>query len=156
MRVSFFLITSLFISSLSFAEMCPSVESIHHNNIPGWRLYDSDDNQALSLKREVEFKKDVQAFAMADWSDATKQTGRIRCFYHDASGSNLEAYLSKNHFSLAKANEYWYDVSGAKECAAGVEKCGFQIANFGNTQIARGTLRDHLQGLLQGWGYYKD
>jgi len=138
---------AFFSLQIAYSQACPDVSEIKLNHLIGWKLLDSDDDKLLSDKRQTTFRKDVDAFAMAEWS--TDQTGKIRCFYRDKNGSSLEAYLTKDHFVLTQANQYWYDVSGAKECAAGSNKCGFQNAVVPNSHLAGKTLNDHLEDLIQ-------
>lgn len=144
------LVILLLISKIVCAEVCPPVTAIQKNQLAGWTLLDSDDNKVLSKQREAVFRKDVQSFAMAEWTSQPNQAGKIRCYYRDKNGSNLDAYITKDHYSLTQASKYWYEVSGAKECAAGADKCGFQSIVMPNSRFASGkTLHDHLEDLLQ-------
>lgn len=142
------LILVLFLSKVVLADVCPLTKDIQNNHLTGWKLLDSDDDKALSLKRQSSFRKDVDSFAMAEWSTSQKDAGKIRCYYRDKNGSSLDAYVTKDHYSLT-GNKYWYEVSGAKECAAGVERCGFQSIILPNSRFAGKTLHDHLEDLLQ-------
>lgn len=113
-----------FISS-SFAETCPSISDIKNNKIRDWTAYDSDTKIALSAPELNHFKKSAEKFVLAEWSK--KKNGDIHCYYSDASGSQLQAYFSKNSFVPEKARHHWYLVSGHMHCAAGNEECSFRI-----------------------------
>lgn len=119
-----------------FAESCPSVSAIQNNLIAGWKAYDSVDGASLSSNRLINFKKEVSEFALAEWAvDSKTNTGEIHCYYRDQNGSDLEAYLEKTNLLPMNAANTWYDVSGFKHCAAGMEKCSFQ-SNKEEKQLA--------------------
>lgn len=111
-------------SQLSFAETCPSIDAIKKETLTGWKAYDSDDGTLLSAERRAAYIKDIEAFALAEWAGKDRNNGSIRCYYRDHEGSALEAYLAKDNFFPNKTN-YWYQVSGATQCAAGMDKCNF-------------------------------
>ncbi|VVC76822.1 hypothetical protein AQUSIP_21490 [Aquicella siphonis] len=124
--------------SLSFAETCPNVNDIKTNHLNGWKAYDSDDGAPLSTAREVQFKKMVEQFALAEWANGKRQSGAIHCYYRDSSGSNLEAYLAKDHFVPKQtSSSFWYSVSGYMHCAARKENCEFETKMLGNHQLAK-------------------
>lgn len=119
---------------LSYAETCPSIEDIHHATLQGWKFYDSDDDKILSAKRETYFRNHIIAFALAEWS--SKQHA-IHCYYRDAEGSELEAYVAKDNFTPVDQHHFWYQVSGHLHCAASSEQCEFHQRLLKNTQLAR-------------------
>lgn len=117
------------VTSIVFADTCPSVTDIKNHAIKGWKVYDSEDGKPLSAQREAEFVRYVDQFALVEWADQTKKSGTIHCFYRDKTGSALEAYLAKDNFSVSSNKSYWYPVSGSMECAAGADKCTFENAH---------------------------
>jgi hypothetical protein len=121
----------------AFADNCPSVQAIHQHKLAGWKLYDVDDNKPLTAKRADAFKKDVKAFAMVEWSKDPKSKGMIQCFYRDKDGSDLEAYLAKDHFNVGVNQSYWYNISGHLQCAAQAKTCEFQTAPIMQAQLAK-------------------
>ncbi len=130
-------LTLMLLAPLSFAETCPSVHQVKHNLLVGWIAYDSDDGKPLSAKRRAAFIKHADEFALAEWSKKDKLHGAIHCYYKDRTGSALEAYLGKANFALNDTNRYWYQVSGFKQCAAGMEKCDFNQHPFLQQQLAK-------------------
>jgi len=120
------LLAMLFITT-TFAQQCPSINDIKAHHLNGWHAYDSEDKRALSTPRFNHFKTNVKEFALAEWEN--KQKGTIHCYYRDQYGSSLEAYLSKNNFLPDNTKNYWYDVSGFRECAASPNNCQFKINN---------------------------
>ena len=123
----------------SFAETCPSVDDIkNHRSLTGWKLYDSEDNTPLASSRMTQFKKNIDQFALAEWSiQEQKKSGTVHCYYQDSNGSNLEAYLAKENFIPVDSNQYWYQVSGFMHCAAGVDKCEFKADLSLKNQLAK-------------------
>jgi hypothetical protein len=119
----------------SYADSCPTVNQIKHNEIKSWHVFDSDDHKLLSDNRLTKFKNEVEEFALAEWVARGHKQGAVHCFYRDKHGSTLEAYLGKNHFNLSQ-NKYWYQVSGAMHCAADSISCGFYQSN-NSTQLAK-------------------
>lgn len=109
-----------------FAETCPSVRDVKNNTLPrDWIAYDSDDGSRLSLQREQEFKRNAEEFVLAEWTSHKNKGGSIHCYYRNKSGSNLEAYIAKNNFIPEDPKQFWYNVSDARHCVAGTEKCKF-------------------------------
>lgn len=115
-----------FFCQLSIAETCPSVNDIKKSNLSrDWIAYDSDDGSRLSLQREQQFKRNAEEFVLAEWTNQKNKSGSIHCYYRNKSGSNLEAYIAKNNFIPENSKHFWYDVSDARHCVAGTEKCNF-------------------------------
>lgn len=109
-----------------FAETCPSVRDVRNNTLSrDWVAYDSEDGSKLPLKREQEFKRNAEEFVLAEWKDLKNKGGSIHCYYRNKSGSNLEAYIAKNNFIPENSKQVWYDVSDARHCVAGMERCQF-------------------------------
>jgi len=130
-------IITLLSLQMVYAETCPKVSELKHLKLTSWKAYDSDDHKQLSSAREQQFKKAVEAFVLAAWSDNKKTPGRIHCYYRDKSGSTLEAYLAKDHFKPKKlAHHYWYSVSGHMHCAASSKECEFEGGLLQNKQLA--------------------
>lgn len=118
-----FIVCAMLCCQFAFAEMCPSVQSIQHHALQGWKVYDSEDGTLLPPVRLSHFQQQAKLFALAEW----KQSGRaMHCYYKDQTGSDLEAYLAKENFVPINPNHYWYAVSGALQCAAGMDKCEFK------------------------------
>jgi hypothetical protein len=115
-----------FLCQLTFANTCPSIKDIKNDTLAGWKAYDSDEGTPLSSARVSAFKKNVQQFALAEWVNGGSKHGAIHCYYRDNNGSDLEAYLSKDHFTPRNEKNYWYEVSGFMQCAAGKERCEFE------------------------------
>ena len=86
------------LTQIALAETCPTVSAIKHGALNGWQVYDSDDNKPLTAKRLADFKKSIRQFVLAEWKENTAQRGIMRCYYVDGDGSELEAYVAKNHF----------------------------------------------------------
>lgn len=121
---------------MSFANTCPGIQELQRNKLTGWKLFDSDTGTPLTAQQESDFKKNAVAFVLAEWTSADHKSGSIHCFYRDKDGSNLEAYLAKDHFALQNRNNYWYAVSGSMHCAAGETKCEF-MDKVGQSQLAK-------------------
>ena len=113
------------ICQLSFAESCPNVATIKKNTLTGWKIYDSEDASELTPEQQVAFRNQIHQFALAEY-EGRGQSGSMHCYYRDKTGAALEAYLAKDHFSVAANNQYWYPVSGFMHCAADQSKCNFQ------------------------------
>jgi hypothetical protein len=123
-RIIIFFIFTTFIT-ITHAETCPTIKEIKSRTLNGWKAYDSDDGTPLSSTREIQYKKTIQEFALAEWGNKNNQEGTMHCYYRDATGSSLEAYLAKKHFAPQNHQKYWYQVSGYMHCAAGMDKCRF-------------------------------
>lgn len=124
--------------SSSFADTCPNVNDIKNNSMNGWKAYDSDDGVPLSPARETLFKKNVVEFTLAEWTNGKRKSGAIHCYYRDKSGSNMEAYLSKENFVPKQTSRnFWYTVSGYMHCAAEKEDCEFETKLLGKNQLAK-------------------
>src|SRR3990167_5794002 len=107
-------------STTCFADICPSVDDVRGQHANDWIAYDTENNQPLSQERLAQFKQSMVQFTMVEWADSTKQKGTIHCYYRDKDGSDMEAYLSKDNLTPTKtASKYWYQVSGATQCAGG-------------------------------------
>lgn len=119
----------------TFATNCPSANDIKKNQLQGWKLYDTDDNKPLSIKRASAFKKNVNAFAMAEWTNESNHTGAVQCHYRDKDGSDMEAYLAKPHFNLGQNKQFWYEVNGHMQCAANADHCNFSSAPIMQAQL---------------------
>ena len=126
----------LLLCQLGFAQTCPSVQDIKHALPVGWKAIDSDDGGELSPGREVQFRKLAQEFALVEWIDTNHKTGSIHCYYRDKNGSDLEAFLTRDNFIPKNTNDYWYQVSGSMQCAAGMDKCNFETG-LAQNQLAR-------------------
>lgn len=124
-------------SHISFADTCPSITEVKKNLLIGWNAYDSDDGTPLASRRKAAFIKDIEEFALAEWAERDHKKGAIHCYYKDHTGSALEAYLAKDNFIPNSTNKYWYQVSGAKQCAAGMDKCKFTGHSLLQQQLAR-------------------
>jgi hypothetical protein len=122
---------------LCLASTCPSMADIKNNALQGWKAYDSDEHKPLSLTRELAFKKHAHEFALAEWVDHGNKTSSIHCYYRDLSGSNMEAYLTKDDYSPMNAKNYWYKVSGFLQCAAGSDNCEFVANQVPKTRLAK-------------------
>lgn len=122
---------------LAWAETCPSIAAIKSNHLAGWKAYDSDDGVPLSSKREIQFKNNAREFALAEWTNSSKKSGSIHCYYRDNTGSDLEAYLAKDNFAPENSRDYWYQVSGSMHCAAGMDKCKFLDSSNQIAQLAK-------------------
>lgn len=121
MRYGFALLL-LLIAQTSLAATCPGVSDLKNHKATGWLAYDSDDGKLLPPSRDKKIRTSIAEFALAEWS---QKRNTIHCYYRDKNGSDLDAYFAKSHFTPAKANSFWYSVSGYLECAAGAERCEF-------------------------------
>lgn len=130
-------ITLALLSQISYAETCPDVSDVKNNKLVGWKFYDSEESTPLSIKRETAFKKEVTAFALAEWASKDQKNSAMHCYYLDKNGSDLEAYLARDHF-IPKNSKNWYQVSGFMQCAAGMKNCEFEKNPLQqSTQLAR-------------------
>ena len=128
-RIIIFVGGLIALTTMAYADVCPTVKEIKSQKLAGWKAYDSDDGTPLSKKRTVAFIKSADQFILAEWSRRGRQGSAIHCFYRDVNGSDLEAYLTKNNL-VPENNKAWYQVSGAMQCAAGNDMCQFTgIAN---------------------------
>lgn len=104
----------------TFAESCPSVKEIKKNELKNWKAYDTDNNEPISITRLNQFKQNAAQFVLAEWDK-----GSIHCYYHDKYGSDLAVYLAKHNFQPENSKHFWYQVTGAMHCAAGMHECAF-------------------------------
>lgn len=123
------------LSPFALADTCPTVAALKKDNLVDWGVYDSDDGKPLSAERIATYKNDAVAFALAEWNGQGKE-GAIHCFYHDNAGSDMEAYVAKNHVQLSSNKKYWYQVSGSTQCAAGMQECEFNTIQSAAPQLA--------------------
>lgn len=115
----------LFTCHSALAENCPTVAAIKSNALSGWKILDSDEGTPLTAKRQAQYIKSIKEFALAEWTNHGKNVGTIHCYYRDNNGAELEAYLTKDNFIPTNSKNYWYQVSGSMNCAAGSDKCAF-------------------------------
>lgn len=113
--------------TIAYAEHCPRIEDIKTNHALTWEILDSIDHQPLSRHRLAKFKAALTGFMLAELP--LNQNGKIRCFYKDKAGSDMEAYLEKSHRNLHTKALPWYQVSGAMQCTATLETCKFYKTN---------------------------
>ena len=121
----------------AYAQTCPTISDIKRNKLVGWNAFDSDDGKPLSKERDKQFKQGVEEFALAEWRKKDAKTGAIHCYYRDKTGSDLEAYLAKDHYMPNSAHAYWYEVTGFMHCAAGMDKCEFRQDAVQTTRFAK-------------------
>jgi len=114
----------LAITMPAFADTCPTVKDIKTHKLAGWKAYDSEDGKPLSKRRAADFIKSADQFILAEWSKRGKNANTMHCFYRDINGSDLEAYLTKDHL-IPNQTHAWYRVSGAMQCAASNNMCQF-------------------------------
>lgn len=127
LKKGYLVIGLLLFGQAGFAETCPRIQDIKHHQLHAWKLYDSEENILLTGKRRVDFFSKIDHFALAEWAGHDKKNlGAIHCYYKDKNGSTLEAYLTKDHYSVKNDPEYWYPVSGLMECAADPNNCEFE------------------------------
>lgn len=125
-RMMFF-VGILFFSGAIFAETCPSISAIHTHHYSGWHAYDSEEDILLSAHRVRQFDQAVSQFALAEWKSFSSQKSNVRCYYRDQAGTVLDVYLSPiQSVSSISKNDYWYAVTNAKHCAAGLSVCQFE------------------------------
>lgn len=133
-------VISLVLAQGCLAATCPSISDIKSNTLVGWKAYDSDDGSPLSPAREARFKQMMQHFALAEWKRGKNMLNTMHCYYRDSTGSSLEAYLAKDNFTPPQKDRknFWYQVSGAMQCAAGKNKCQFAESQpFAKHQLAK-------------------
>lgn len=116
----------IFATSITYADHCPSIKDIKANKASDWKAFDSDNHKPLSMLRETNLKHSIIHFALAEWSNANQKSS-IHCYYNNANGSDMEAYFAKDSASPIQPSKYWYQVTGLMQCAAGSDKCGFQV-----------------------------
>jgi len=124
----------MLLSQISYSETCPSIHDLKQHNLHGWQAYDSDDDTLLSPLRFSKFIKQAEQFALAEWKN---KNSTVHCYYRSNDGSELEAYLSKQNFLPINNKDFWYQVSGATHCAAGMDKCEFKINPAQDAKLAR-------------------
>lgn len=135
-RKIFFALALTCITQFAFADTCPTVNAIKTQKLAGWHAYDSETGKPLPKNRANDFIKSVKQFTLAEWSNHGKKSHAfIRCFYRDAEGSDLEAYLTKEDL-VPEHSKKWYRVSGAMQCAAGHSMCKFAQLKH-STQLAK-------------------
>lgn len=118
-----------------FADSCPTISEIKRNLLKDWKAFDSEDGKPLSYQRIVHFKKNVEQFILAEAADEDSNNGTIHCYYRDKNGSMLDTYLARNNYSPENPTKFWYHVTGATQCAAGMEKCTFRTRQL--AQLAK-------------------
>lgn len=123
-------------STNSFADTCPNIHDVKTKKVKDWQGYDSDDHTPLSKKRMARFLNKAHEFVLAEWSEKSNKRGAIRCYYRDQNGSDLDMYLSKANY-IPENTKTWYEVSDAKQCAAGMKACQFISTNFGKKHLAQ-------------------
>ena len=128
-------ISCLIFSTNTFADICPSIQQLKNGKASYWKAHDSDDGKPLSAAREAKLKKAITKFAMAEWSN-DKKKNIIHCYYNNAHGSAMEAYFAKESALPVKSSKYWYQVTGMMQCAAGADKCQFQVLPEMKHQLA--------------------
>ena len=115
-------LASILFCGVIFAESCPSLNAIKTNQLAGWKALSDGTDQAITPAQMQAFKASVSQFALAEYDTSANHIGSIRCYYRDNTGSNLDTYLSKSNLALSKG-QYWYQVTGSMQCAAGMDKC---------------------------------
>ena len=124
MRLTLFFLTLCLPFSL-YANQCPSVADLQHHHLSQhWQFLDSEDGKPLSQARKLRYIKTVNQFALAEWENKPGKTNAIHCYYRDKSGSALDAFIASANLK-PKPSNYWYQVSGYQNCAAGVKECQF-------------------------------
>lgn len=115
-----------FAFSAVYAEQCPSVNEVKQGPLKDWKAYDSDDDLPVTGIRLSHFRNDITRFALAEWKEDKKIGGSVHCYYRNEAGMGLEIYLAKHHLRPLAHSKSWYQVSGAQQCAAGMQECIFQ------------------------------
>lgn len=129
-------------SASAFAEKCPTVDDIKHNRLRGWQLHDTDDGPVNSAKRIADYRAQIKQFALAEWENVNNKENLMHCYYLDADGSNLNAFLAKKDFHPLDETKFWYTVTGSLQCTAGMDKCQFKsLASSERHLAAKKTLK---------------
>lgn len=123
------LLTSLFVWQIAYADTCPSMKTIKSSPLLTWKAFDSDDQKPLTAAQTTTFINSIDQFSLAEWVKQGPQTGTIHCYYSDRNGSVLEAYLAKASYMPVNTKHFWYEVSGSMHCAAGMDNCLFNVAS---------------------------
>lgn len=118
------LVSFLFVTTLS-AETCPTVQTIKNAKLTDWQFYDSEDDKKLDAKQVTAYKKLIHKFVLAEYKNHPKA---IHCYYSDREGSGLEVYVGKYKNFQPEHSKHWYQVTGASQCIASMEKCRFEAA----------------------------
>lgn len=118
------LLMIFFLCQLSFAETCLDTKNVKNNKLSGWKIIDSEDGLPLSAKRADQFRQDIEAFVLAEWMQDKNNT--VHCYYRNKDGYDMEAFLTKENFMPNNMQQFWYQVSGSMQCAAGAAKCEFK------------------------------
>jgi len=139
MRQPLSMLCCMLLSSLTYADLCPSVQDLQSGKALHWRAFDSDNGKPLAGKHQARLISQIRQFALAEWS-RTEARASIRCYYKNESGSHLEAYFARKNISPIQPSKYWYQVTGMMHCAAGTDKCAFQPLPTRRQQLARNDL----------------
>lgn len=133
--------TGIMLSLNSIADTCPSVKMIKSSHHPHWQAFDSDNGKPLSAARTTRLKNEITQFALAEWTNE-RHKNIVHCYYKNMHGSMLEAYFARESTSPVAPSKYWYNVTGLMQCAAGADKCQFQILPEMKKQFASKDTRE--------------
>ena len=135
MKKSIAITLSLLITTSAIADNCPNIIDLKSNKTLHWKAYDSDNGKPLSSERETRIKNAIKHFAMAEWTN-THDKSVIHCYYNNEHGSAMETYFAKDSVLPIRPSKYWYKVTGMMQCAAGADKCQFQVLPEMKNQLA--------------------
>lgn len=122
MQTYIFVFILLFFSS-SYAQTCPSIDDLHHQNLHGWRAFDIDNGTLLSTERLLTYTQQAQEFALAEWMDEAPE-GPAHCYYYDTQkdSSYLGAFLA----SQDVIPDNWKGPQrNVMQCYSGINECRF-------------------------------
>lgn len=119
--ISLFLLT---LSSITLAEICPSISEIKNNYFHGWDAYNSNNGLPLTPQGLEKFKKHVNRFLMAEWAEGAPE-GSSHCYYGDKKNDYMDGYLARHGLQPDLISGNWQNKSIFVRCQRGIESCVF-------------------------------
>ena len=118
-------ITLLSVSSLAYAETCPTPMQIKEGRFSGWQVLDIDNAEPLSDSALQEFKDNVSQFSFAGWLEGAPE-GEGECFYDE----ELDVYLAKNTGKPILTIGNWKQTKSLlMKCDERIDLCRFETAD---------------------------
>ncbi len=125
-KICFF--SFLVFSSLTYAEICPTVESIQNNSFAGWQALNIDSGTAAQPSQLENFKSHVRHFSLAEWMKDAPE-GSSHCYYQgeDTDTRFLGIFLARNNLMPGQGS--WKKMSdGIYQCKADIYDCLFHYS----------------------------
>ena len=127
MLIRSLIVTSLFcLCTLSYAEKCPSITEIKHNQFNSWQPLDINSADPISTQRLKKFTQKATQLTLAEWMDEAPE-GPGHCYYRGASNTDyLDVFLAKQHVKPDTQSSQWqrFD-SDTMQCNPLANSCQF-------------------------------